>query len=505
MSALAGRIATTLSALLLTVSGCPLPAQAARAGATITAGLPRLTLAPYDPDDETRVAVLWAVIEAADKPSMETVRYTVDYSGVAGFVDMTLSQAYMAGVESPAETIRSAPPDSGCQTRSQKITCTFRTWTGSTRPVPWLAEFNVVPKASAVVGDSGSVKVTASIGGGAENTTESLVRIGEGVNLAAATIDPIDVTAGQDTEVDVRIRNAGTTAAEGLALYLGVPREALATTSYRNCRYGQGVLCTFDTTLTPGATYALTEPLTVRTPADSITGSRLEAGLHWLPLTEWEDMLTSFEADQVLGESKPGTGAELPLTEVVGAAGDPQVETDWEDNYTPLTLTVADGSDADLVAIGDEVDAKAGGEATVRVGVLNKGPGRLHPDLFENNAVPIRIALPPNTSLRSGGDDCPLGDHDRVVCFSRSGLGPGRRELVELTLDVEKRPGRPGSVEITELAENTDMDDNKAELIVNVAAGDENLPITGPAGLLALGAFLLVAGGLGRYLTRRQS
>ncbi|MBB2944910.1 hypothetical protein FB565_004643 [Actinoplanes lutulentus] len=512
MSVLPGRIVTTVSAILITVGGCPLPAMAAPSSATIATHFQQLTLTP---GGEPRDALLWGAIGGAGDAGLEVVRFTVDWTGIASFADVELSQTgswIMRDNIATGSEYASTPADDGCKVSGTTVTCSVRTWIDNALPLTGLGYFAVEAKAGAAAGSSGAVRVTASVGAGPESTSESLVRIGEGVNLVAEDTDPIDVTAGDTTEVDARVSNGGSTVADGVMLYLGVDRDALADTSYSNCEYGQAVICTFDTQLQPNLTYALSEPIGVRTPADAASGSRLHGEFTWTTATEWDDLKTSLPdelLDVVFGDLQPGTGDELTLGPATTTAGVPQVELTEDDNTVELTVTVEDGPAADLTAIGAKVTAKADSTVDVRVGRVNNGPGRLYPDLFENNRLGTSIRLPENTQLVGVGDNCYTddgkdedSDSNRLWCESDAELGAGDREYFDLELRVEKS-GKNGSVQAYEL--NGDGKNDSAPIVVTVTGGDDDLPITGPSGLLAIGAFLLVLGGLGRYLARSRA
>ncbi|WP_229075444.1 hypothetical protein [Actinoplanes sp. DH11] len=511
MSALPGRLVTTASAILLAVGCCPVPATAAPARPTITAYFPQLTLTP---GGEAFEPGLWAsIVTGEDDSPLATIRYVVDFSDVTGFADVELSEVVESGylrddiaVRSAGGATSSAAPDEGCRAGGDTFTCTTRQYVGGMTPLLALAFFQVTPKPGGVAGDSGTVRVTASVDDGPESTAESLIRIGEGVNLAATEAAPVEAAPGAEVPVDTRVRNTGSTVADGVTLYLGVRREALVPTSYRNCVYSVVVFCTFDTRIQPGSTYALTEPIRLRTPADSIDGSVLDAELAWTTATEWEDMVASMPIDRLLPGAEPGTGGELTLTEVVAAAGTPQVELEPDDNSTAFTLTVTGGRTPDLAAIGTEVKGRTGEEVALRVGRVNNGPGRLHPELFDNNLLPIVVEPPRGTRVGGVDGDCEgTGTDGNFYCYTNTALAPGTREHLEFTLVVQEKPDEAGQVRAPALAVDPRPKNNTAPLVVTVAVGDDDLPITGPGGLLAAGVLLLVVGGFGRWLARRPA
>ncbi|MEU4692158.1 hypothetical protein [Actinoplanes sp. NPDC023714] len=510
MSAFTGRIVTIASAVLLAVGVCPFPATAAPEKPTVTARFQQLTLAP---GGEGREALLWASIDDGGTPGYSTIDYVVDYSDIAAFTEIELTEAYeniaLGSTPLSSRSIASPEPSQdGCRVSGMTFVCTVAAFTGVAQPFVGLGSFGIRPRTDAAAGTSGTVTVTASIGDGPKIKSESSVRIGEGVNLTAEEIDPLDAAAGESTPVQSRVRNAGTTVADGLLLYLGADRGLLTGTKHRNCRYGKVVLCTFDSTVEPGATYELAEPFEIRPPEDAIDGSVLETEVTWTTVTEWEDLTASWPAeliDGVFGAGEAGDGGDLELTEVASAAAAPQVETDYSDNDVNLTATVTGGATADLAAIGATVEAKPESTVPVRVGLVNNGPGRLYPDLFDNNNVLVDIVLPPHTHLDWTDAYCDAWDDEqRFGCVAEKALEPGDREHFDLEVRVAKKPGKAGSIAVRELAGSGESGNDTAPITITVAGGEASLPITGPAGMLALGTFLLAAGGLGRYLARRR-
>ncbi|MEU4557201.1 hypothetical protein AB0F72_02345 [Actinoplanes sp. NPDC023936] len=512
MSAFAGRIAATASAVLLAVGCCPFPAIAAATEATIATRFQQLTLAP---GGEGQEALLWAAVDAGDTSGIDVINYTVDYSGITSFAEVELTEAFQSialGSLSPtgdnvSGTASAAPSEGGCTAGGTTFVCSVRAYLEGTAPLFGLGYFGIKPKADAEAGDAGVVKVTASVGDGTESTSESPVRIGEGISLEALESDAVESAPGETAELTGRLHNAGSTAAEGVALFLGVRPDVLTGTRYSNCEYGYAVLCTFDTTLQPGTTYELAEPFGIGIPDDAIDGSRLESEFSWTSVTEWEDLVASWPEDlldDIFGDRQPGDGGELALTEVTSAAGTPQVELDYTNNNGAVTVAVAGGAVADFAAVGDKVTATAGSDVNVRIGVVNNGPGRLYPDLFENNHVIFDVRLPPHTYMDGTGAVCSAKDPNRFPCATVAALEPGQREVYDFDVEVEEKPGQKGSVQVQELSDSGANDNDTASIVIDVAGGDD-LPITGPGGLLTGGLLLLAVGTGVRFLSRRRS
>ncbi|MEU8239174.1 hypothetical protein AB0C07_13080 [Actinoplanes missouriensis] len=512
MSAFAGRIATTASAVLLAVGCCPFPAIAAT-GATIATRFQQLTLAP---GGEGQEALLWAAVDTGDTSGVQVVDYTVDYSGIASFAEVELTEAVQSvglGSLSTAGdpvsvTSSAAPSGEGCTASGPTFVCSVQVYLEGTAPLFGLGYFGIKPQADAEAGDAGVVKVTASVGDGAESTSESAVRVGEGINLEALEGDAVEAAPGETAELTGRISNAGTTVADGITLFLGVSPDVLTGTRYSNCEYGNAVICTFDTTLQPGTTYELAEPFGLGIPDDAIDGSKLESEFSWTSSTEWDDLVASWPdelLDEIFGDRQPGDGGELALTEVASAAGTPQVDLDYTNNTAAVTVAVAGGAIADFAAVGDKVTATAESTTDVQLGMVNNGPGRLYPALFENNHVIFDVQLPPHTYVDGSGEAVCYGkDTNRFACATVESLEPSGREVYDFVVHVEKKPGKKGSVQVQELSDSGESDNDTASITISVAGGDD-LPITGPGGLLAGGLLLLGVGTIVRFLSRRRS
>jgi hypothetical protein len=510
MSVRLGQIAAGASAVMLALCVGPVPALAAPA---VELHLERVTLAP---GGNEKLVPVWASISGSQRHG---ARLTLDYSAISDFATVVAAEVLYDSIGTTSRELDelnevqtqgpSSDPGAPCVAGEGKYTCTLDGVTGRKSPWP-LAFFALTPRAGATTGKTGVMSATLVLDGGVEKTVTSEVRVGQAVDLRALENDPITVAPGKAGGTDVRVRNVGSTPVEGAVLLMNVDERVRTGTTHANCWYGEyTVACTFESTLAPGTSYGLSAPVTFRPPADAIPGSVLGTSLTWMTGTEWSDLTDSF-ASLPSDDGEAGTGPALTLTELAAAAADPQADIDDENNWADLSLTVSGKTTVDLAAVGDRITAPVGDKATVRVGVINHGPGRLYPDLFYNNVADFIVTIPENTVVTSEGDDCFDTGNGSLWCRMRPALAPGGKEVFPIGLRVEKRKGDAGKVEVLDQSRaeaqlpDANPDNNVAKLVVT-GTGGEDLPITGPAGYLAFGAFLLAVGVVGRYLGRRRA
>ncbi|MFG1994363.1 hypothetical protein ACGFJ7_30765 [Actinoplanes sp. NPDC048988] len=382
----------------------------------------------------------------------------------------------------------------------------------------WLS---LTPKAGAAAGDSGTLSVATSVDGGAATTETATIRIGEGVDLTAVDDEPMTVAPGGSVTLRPRVRNSGPTPVDGLTALFHGDDEALAGTNFGNCVYGYAMVCTFDTRLTPGATYRISEPFTLSVPKDAVAGSQTSLGVQWLTAAEWED----WQGGE--GE-RPGTGPDLELEEVsVSAAGVPQADTDKDDNGSSTTVTVTGGRRTDVVALGATVPGTAGNH-TIAVGFVNQGPGTLRYPPFLNNAAFVRVSLPAPMSVVTADERCTslAGEYaappsaavlpDEYSCNLRSlTLRPGQQVKFAFTVRMaEAVHDDKGLVQVDLFTDGESVDrdlrNNLAEIRVTEipgGGGGGGLPITGAAAatIAGWGIVLVLAGAAVVAALRRRT
>ena len=485
------------------------PAGAAPAG-TVEANvfLRNLTLAAGGPT----VGEDLAVFLSSDRDGWASeVTFTVDVAAVTAVADVT---------------VEPEGPDVTCSASGSVTRCAAP---GPHRviDVPDNGSFGVIAipsvlisltaRAGAATGDTGALTVTASADGGPVTTRTSRVRIGEGVNLTAVDARPRSVAPGVSVELRPEVRNSGSRDVGSVALVL-TDGSALEGTNFGNCVYGDSTVCTFDTTLTAGRTYRISEPFTARAPRDAVAGSEAGTDVQWLTGAEWEDLR---DEGNWPADARQGTGPGLRLTEVASRAGAqaPQADIDGDDNGASLTFTVSGARRADIAAIGATITGPPGAERTIGVGLVNRGTGTLRYPPFLNNLPGVHVVLPPGLAVVRADERCvDLSAEDPAgppppsaaatgavpplyLCTPETfKLAPGRRLTFAFTVKVTSaaRDGG-GFVDVSMYGEPTvdrTPGNNRARIGVAAGGGGGGLPVTGTtaATVAGCGMLLVVAG-----------
>ena len=479
------------------------PAVAAATTATAEPRLARVTLAPGGPQ---RGSLLWVHTDNVEPYSEQRLDVTVDLGDAAAFTDAEIIP--MVGsktIELEVAGVPSAPPRpaSPCRRTGTKFACSWTTAYDAASSVDVAAALLVTPTAAAKTGDSAEVTTTARLGDGPVRTSTSTIQVGEGVDLVADESREVKAAPGRSVKIIPQVTNASTTTATGVTLVIAADSRLLVPSSYRNCRYGLIMICTFDTSLAAGRAYAIAAPILLRSPADSIPGSATEVTHGWTTKAEWED-------EDLSDYGTPGTGAALALTPVASAqAEQPQADVRPENNYAITTFTVGGTGFPELAAIGSTRESAVGHELQLSPGLMNFGPGTLRPTLFENNALPVAVRLPANV-MGYGSNECTSGSDDVYYCSLRRDLGPGQRATFAFEVEVSGGCGDPGKVSVPDQLTSGDFDPrtkHTATLSVTVAGATcVALPITGPrAAWTALAGIALVTAGLVLALRRTRA
>ncbi|MBU2670077.1 hypothetical protein KOI35_41885 [Actinoplanes bogorensis] len=479
------------------------PAAAAATTATAEPRLSRVTLAPGGPE---RGSLLWVHTDNVEPYADQRLEVTVELGAAAAFTETDLvSMVNSNTIELVVAGVPSAPPrpPSPCVRTGTKFACSWTTSYNAAKSVDVAAVLLVKPTAAAKTGDSAEVTVTARLGDGPIGTSTSIVQVGVGVDLVAGQTPKVKAAPGKTVKVVPAVRNNSATTATGVTLFIDADARLLAPTSYRNCRYGLVMICTFDTALAAGRTYALARPLLLRSPADTVPGSATEVIHGWATKDEWEDESLG---DQI---GTPGTGAPLTLTPVASAQAEPpQADVNPENNYAVTKFTVAGKGFPVLSAIGSARESAVGSELQLSPGLMNFGPGTLRPTLFTNNALPVAVRLPANVTS-AGSDDCVSDSDDVYYCSLQRDLGPGQRATFAFAAEVTDGCGDPGKVSVPDRLVTADYNPrtkHTATLSVTVAGATcVALPITGPrAAWTALAGLALVTAGLVLALRRTR-
>ena len=519
------------SAAVLTALAVPaLPASAAEGGVKVSLQFPDVAVA-VDGEAESNALLGWLVPGggAAEDTRIAGIRLSVDTADVADFATVVLEDDAEIGT------------DASCDTAGTTLTCTLTGPFGvDPEPVVMaLAALRVTAKPGGTPGATGELTFTAQADDGPVSTYRSAVAIGEEVDLAAVQPKPVTVAAGGRAAADLRVRNAGPRPVTGSVLMLAGWSERLRDgAGFRNCTYGMLTVCAFDDVLAPGATYALSDPIALRMPADAAVGSSAAAFGIWYTTAEWAEVLATLPDDIVLGA--PGTGGDTRLESLASAAAAPQVDTNPGNNYLFSEITVGGDRRTDMAAIGATVSGAAGDRVKARVGFVNNGPGRLYHRDFPNTDPATHVTVPAGQRAVQVDDACLplewLEDEDpadvddetagfpEYLCYADAAqTGTGGRLLFDFTFEIgQDKDDAAGRVVIneTDLVAGPTIDRNRrndtAKILVDITGSDGDnggsggsgggLPITGtPTGVVAtIGGLLLLVGSAGILLVRRR-
>ncbi|MGX6604461.1 hypothetical protein ACWKSP_20350 [Micromonosporaceae bacterium Da 78-11] len=494
------------AALLALISAGP--ATAAPAATTVDAHLGQVTVAP---GGAPKIALLWGLVHTptGTEDPVHRFDFTVDLRAVSAFADVELLDGAIVVLNDYTSEPSSGPDEGPCRRTPTTITCSIEQFVSRRTSLNAFGALVVRPTASAKIGDSARIPLTARVDGGAVSTSESLVRVGEGVDLAGGRTQEISAAPGGSAPARPVVRNVGATAVNGVAMSFAVDPRLLSKTSFRNCWYGYSILYTFDSVPQPGKAYGLSAPLILRPPVDSVPGSVAPGFVQWMTATELQDWTDSFPTDT---DGSYGTGAALTLDELTGALDVPQADLDPDNDSSTILLTVDGPAPPDLAAVGARLTGAVGDIVTVEVGQLNLGPGTLRPDLYPNNALTTEIRMPQNVSALALNDCDEQQDGGDAVyrCQLQRTLKPGGRDLYSFDMEIERRGGSAGQVEVSDLpppvagTRRTGRENNVARIVVTVSGEAAGLPITGAGGYLAAGLVLLAVGAAAVLVARRR-
>ena len=516
------RIGRAFAAVLLLTFSLALPAgPAAAATPALEPHLGRVTLAPGGGE---KLTLLWLRV-ATDTEAAHHFAITVDYGDVAGFATVDLALAFSASAAAAraadATPVASSSDTSGpCENTGTAVTCAWDWYFPEADLVLPIAFVSARPTSDAADGDDGTVTVTAKLDDSTTGTSTSTIRVGTAVDLAAGASDEIGAAPGTTTPVTPPVSNAGAAAVDGAALVLAGPSSLLGATSYSNCRYGDDlIMCTFDTTIGAGESYTPSQPFTLTPPADSVPGSVGEFAAQWLTGAEYEDYVDIFpdDTDEYLGT--PGTGEPLELTASTGTqSAPPQSDVNSQNDAATYTMTVSGSETPDLAAIGATHSAAVGSEIPIEVGMGNRGPGTLHPELYENNQMTAEVRLPANVTAIDIDTRCDEAGSDGLTytCTLSRALAPGDQDVFGFSVQLVSRDGEAGTVEVADTLASTSTStttstgasagkvgvraanaaNNTARIVLTASGSGAGLPITGPhvAGIGATGIALIVIG-----------
>lgn len=332
---------------------------------------------------------------------------------------------------------------------------------------------------------------------------------------------------GEIVQLPLTVRNAGPDEAQGVALSMNEDFELDPHVRYRNCSYfddpHENALCRFDVVLEPDVTYELGTPIELAVRADAEAPASFVLVGSWLTRAGADEQLARLSADGYDGV--PGTGPELTLVEVGGAAPAPApadpvpaTDSDPENNLVIAFISTEGDNPADFAAVGDRLVGEVGDEVTARVGVTNLGPAMVDAGRSGLPVNRVRFTFPEGTSAVQVPERCTPEADTVYRCSTGTRLLVGESATFDFVLRIDRViPDATGLVEVNrppaadaEPADDGNPTNDIAEVVLNPTSdggGDGGgLPVTGVStgALAGAGALLVALGGLGLWLVRRR-
>ena len=184
------------------------------------------------------------VFLAASEPvTLNTIVYTFDYSDIASFA--TVEQGSL-GI--PATCTLTGPAVLTCQSL---LPLHLTAVTGFSPGIV------IAAKASAALGEEGTLHITVAADGVTPASHDARVRTGTAVNLDAGAPTSGSVAFGQPFTDTQQVTNVGDNPVHGIGLFLFNDPAFRAATKFSNCTYvgDRPRTCRFDQVLSPGVTY----------------------------------------------------------------------------------------------------------------------------------------------------------------------------------------------------------------------------------------------------------
>lgn len=351
--------------------------------------------------------------------------------------------------------------------------------------------FDIMVKAAAGAkpGATGTLKATLTATGIEPVTREAAVRVAKGVDLAAGDEVSVRAEPGGTFDAPLTVRNAGRSTVDGVTVMFHGDFALRAGRTFSNCTYvgDRPWSCTFDQRLAPGKTYRLTVPYRLR--ADAYAPGSEYSQAQWLTPAEHEDHL-AYLTQRGYDIGKPGNGGVLALTAVAKTLRAPQTDTNPDNNWSNLEVTVTGKQGADLIAVGDRVAGAVGTEVTATVGVRNEGPATIDWGRSGEHIAHISVTVPPGSTVLTVPPGCRQTVDGAVdweqpvrpgagayVCFSGYLLQAGTATTFDFGLRIDTViPNAAGAITVNEPCEcsyfqdDLDLSNNRAALLINGTA-----------------------------------
>jgi hypothetical protein len=301
-----------------------------------------------------------------------------------------------------------------CATAAGSVVCS------STQPVQTFAyggpsvtlgtylSLDIAASASAAFG-LGSLTVSATADGLTGLNTTVPVGIAQPVTLTGGPQTSFTGPPGSTYSTRWSVTNAGTTTVHRVTLWINGDTGFDLTKHYSNClydpAYAAGAYCTFDNDLTPGVTYELSEPVSVKIAANHVAPFLGATEADWLtPL----DLSTYGPV-----ASTPGTDGPLNLVVQSTQAAAPPLtqpglpQTDQGYTYgSYVDVSVSGVNEANLAAVGSSVRTHGNGSVAITVGLTDQGPAAASMSRSGDPLSVMTVTIPSGTTATSVPVEC---------------------------------------------------------------------------------------------------
>lgn len=474
----------------------------------LSMGFPNMTIAPGTEGSSASI-MLWADVK--EETSLEHFRFAIDgagLNGVATVEPLTGFDCTTAGTVETCGVFLEPVVRSAAAGAAGTIIC-------------------VRPAAGAKIGERGTVTLTVSADNASSVTVTSTITIGEAVDMVNVADVTVEGRPGGSVTASLGVRNAGETSVQGVDLLFFQGEGAELDRRYTNCEYNDlDAICHFDTTLQPGAEYALSEPVTIHVGKDAWAPGELIVVAQWLTPADQETRWNGLPQRQ----RTHGTAGQLTLESAPASARARALsQTDlrnW-DNFADITIKVSGDNQADFAAVGATAHGGVGTVVTVDVGVKNLGPASVN---FRSGdpVQTVQLDVPDGTTVVSVSKEClPVESGGpvqlrfgqpgakRYWCYSDRWFPVGKTESWTFGLRIDKKiDNATGTVTINvnyadpaDPHHDTNPANDTARLVINPVGGSGGgtaiLPVTGgrvgvligtAAMLLVVGAVVFVSG-----------
>ncbi|MCA2217594.1 DUF11 domain-containing protein [Jidongwangia harbinensis] len=496
------RLVAGLAGLIASAALAPLPANAAPTPPELS--FEHVALVPDGPAKIQHVSYFSYQPTGGAPYTLHDVKATIDTSKLAGVATVELF----------------GNSGGACRTAGTLITCTFDAL-GAPEGYAGVAMVSYRAAEGAAVGAEGTATLTISSRELGSVTRTAKITVAEGVQLAAAGETILSRTSkpGGTVSVPLSVRNDGKNAITGVEMFFYIDPWYSPAKRYRNCVYGaSAAYCHFETTLQPGTTYAVSEPVGVKVRADIPAPSVVGPTYNWKTPVDNRDNVDRVMAQQ----GRAGTQGELKLVAQSAAKG-AQTDTGGGVDWHNVIIDVQGTQTADVAAVGAKVTAAVGKTVEAKVGVRNLGPAFLPG--FPEPAATATVRIPKGTTVASVPDDCVATGNDRTTYVCTTTVMPFDPDTTitwPFRLTVTKSGELVGSVTAKAAGGDPKAGNDTAKLTVNQAravsttpttrpaaggsGGGATLPITGaPVAVVAGVGVVLLVGGIAAFtLTRRR-